>query len=305
MRTLILLAVLALLAAGCRSEPTSPKPTAESQPPASSSPVTGSSPASASPGSPSPSATLPSPAPIVAGSVVRVNYDAVQLNEGPEPESDPAGSLPVGSMAYVATAISAGGTTSLQLLPLDPGLGPTAGWAPIAETGPPDVGGVDDDPPQLEIVEYGCDSIGVDVDLIVALSPGEALACYSRPFTFAARIVDCNCDMDGGIINPSWFGIDTYTNPATGQPTTPILVEESATEPPEDTTQWLLLHLDPAAESPDPLPFGAVVEFTAQFDHPAAASCTVPQDVEAGIPGDPVLYCRTRLAVTGILMIGP
>ena len=129
------------------------------------------------------------------------------------------------------------------------------------------------------------------------MSLGDRLACYAEPFTFTARIVDCNCDIDGGFVEPQWLGIDSVTGPG-GDSVTAVLVDEDQTVAPPNAEDWLLLRLDPAATVPSPLPFGKVVEITAQFDHPAAETCVIPEGVEN--PKDPVLECRIAMAVTGI-----
>ena len=214
--------------------------------------------------------------------------DALELNESPETGSAPAGSLVRDTVVFIAEVQRADGATWFQLLPLDPAGGPESGWALIRGGGSG----------ELTAVEVGCNSIGVDASTVASMSPGNALACYDEPFTIEAWIVDCNCDIDGPFVVPEWFGTPNVQNPSTGQPTTALLVNPG-TPVPEDTADWLIVHLDPAGTYPDPLPFEQDVQVTGTFDHPAAASCAAPPGVEI-VPPDPVLYCRSTFAITAI-----
>lgn len=57
------------------------------------------------------------------------------------------------------------------------------------------------------------------------------------------------------------------------------------------------LHADPLGTYPDPLPLGAPVHLTGQFDHPAASACT---QTHFFVNAAPSVYCRTIFAVTTI-----
>jgi hypothetical protein len=282
------LAVAAIVLAGCAvpaALPTSspvPEMIAPPSPhaPASAPPASAPPPASLSP---TPAASTP-PA-IVLDSAAVATTD-LELHEEPDAASDPAGVVAAGTNAWIASE-AADGDGWYQLVPLDASeTGWRSGWLTKANANA-----------DLQPIELGCDSIGVSVSLLAGLSPGARLACYDEPFTFAARIVDCNCDIDGGYVLPEWLGV--YSLPGSdGQPITALLVDESETAPQQSTEDWLLLHLDPAGQAPDPLPLGQVVQVTGQFDHPAAATCANPPGYEIVSP-DPVLDCRTSLAITG------
>ncbi len=235
------------------------------------------------------SPTAPSPDDLTADTVARVTADTLALSESPGADSDPAGSLPRDSVVFVAAARDLDGATWLQLLPLNPGGGPESGWAAANA----------DSDGALERCELGCDSIGVDAALVAAMSPGLALACYAKPFTIEAWIVDCNCDLDGGYVDPEWLGTTSVPNPSTGRPAIALLVNPGSPVP-GDSSNRLIVHLDPAGDHPDPLPFEQDVLMTGAFDHPAAETCKAPPDVEVGVPPDPVFYCRTQFAITAI-----
>ena len=232
--------------------------------------------------------TSPSTPPLGRGDAASVAVDGLELSVAPEAGSSPAGSLARGAVAFIAEVRQAEGGTWLQLLPLDPAGGPESGWTLTQGDGSAG----------LTRVELGCDAIGVDAARVATMSPGLALACYHEPFTIEAWIIDCNCDIDGGYVDPEWLGTTVIKNPATGQPTTALLVNPGSPVP-GDPSEWLMVHLDPAGDYPDPLPFGQDVLVTGSFDHPAAASCKAPPDVEI-VPEDPVLYCRTAFAITAI-----
>jgi hypothetical protein len=280
------IAVVTIILAACTASSGTPSPSAAA--PASASPT-------ASDASPEPTVADPtdSPAPPLGrGSSASVAVDSLALSEAPATDSTPAGSLARDKVVFIAEVVQADGATWFQLLPSDPGSGPESGWAAIGGDGSA----------QLTRIELGCDSIGVDAATVAAMSPFTALACYSKPFDFEAWIVDCNCDIDGPFVDPDWLGAMVIKNPATGQPTTALLVNPGSPVP-GDSADWLMVHLDPAGDYPDPLPFEQNVLITGSFDHPAAASCKAPAGVEI-VPKDPVLYCRTTFAITEIKLGG-
>ena len=130
-------------------------------------------------------------------------------------------------------------------------------------------------------------------EAVRAVSRGDRLGCFSGvPITFQARLLSCNCDVDGGGYQPRWFGVG-------GQPL--LLVEPSETTVPEQYDDWLILALDPDGAHADVLPIGQIVDVTGMFDHPAARNCTyqgVPDDT-AG-PPTPSSACRFMFATTSI-----
>jgi hypothetical protein len=116
------------------------------------------------------------------------------------------------------------------------------------------------------------------------------------PITVEARLIGCNCDVDGSWYTPSWFFLGS------GGPA--LLVEPGDTRGPDSVNpdDWFALNLDPAGEHPDVLPIDRVVEVTGIFDHPAASSCT-RTDMD-GHPA-PSQGCRLEFAVTRLLVHGP
>jgi hypothetical protein len=110
------------------------------------------------------------------------------------------------------------------------------------------------------------------------------LVCFPRlPITVDARLIPCNCDIDGSWYTPWWFYLGS------GSPD--LLVAPDVTTVPSDFDDWFVLNLDPAGEHPDVLPIGQVVEVTGIFDHPAASSCT-----RTDMDGEPSTSQGCRLA---------
>jgi hypothetical protein len=132
------------------------------------------------------------------------------------------------------------------------------------------------------------------------MPPGIGLACFpGRPITVEARLVACNCDVDGGWFEPSWF---TFGGG-------PLLVDPRATKAPSDTADWFALYMDPNGQHDDVLPtegvdptLGQVVEVTGMFDHPAAASCTFTEMDRKAVPSQD---CRLAFAVTRLVVVEP
>ena len=142
----------------------------------------------------------------------------------------------------------------------------------------------------LEPGTVECPPVPADFTALAALTRGERLACFGgAPITVRARIVPCYCDIDAGAIQPEWFGFGN------GQPL--FLVEPTASTAPSDPRDWIILHLDPAGQHPDPLPVGELVEVTGMFDHPAARDCMLAMFDE---PSRPTPACRFAFAVTSL-----
>jgi hypothetical protein len=147
--------------------------------------------------------------------------------------------------------------------------------------------------PWLAAGDFACPPKPTDLRSLAALLPSVGLACFRRvPVTVQARLIECNCEMDGPTYSPSWFGLGSGHM---------LLVEPEVTRPPADVGRWLILELDPAGQHPDLLPVGDVVEVTGIFDHPAAAACT------GNVGGDdvpvPTQDCRLEFAVTGLVTV--
>lgn len=142
--------------------------------------------------------------------------------------------------------------------------------------------------------EADCPPVPNDVAAVVTIPLGARLACFSRkPITIRARLIECYCDVDGGGFDPAWFGVDD-------QPL--LLVEPSATYPPADSRDWLIVALDPSGRYPELLPVGHAVEVTGMFDHPDAQNCLfgdIPVDT-AGPPA-PTAACRFMFATTSLV----
>lgn len=162
--------------------------------------------------------------------------------------------------------------------------GPGFGWVAAASR---------DGEPWLEPGTFECPRRPEDLTALAALSDDVALACFPRdPITVRARLVSCNCDVDGPPMDPGWLGFGA-------EPI--LLVDPSDTRPPGQPENWFPLHLDPDA-GVDPVPIDAIVDVTGIFDHPAAESCTVAEMDE---PPAPSIACRFAFAVTDLDVVQP
>ena len=157
--------------------------------------------------------------------------------------------------------------------------------------------------PWVITAKYDCPRAPATMEALAALRPNVGLACFAgRPITVQARIVECNCDVDGAPeYDPAWFGWSGG----------PLLVPPSTNRPEARAADWFGLRLDPSGEYPNPLPVGmyvsgttwsdaGIMDVTGVFDHPAAAACTVtliPYDEHDAVP---TTDCRSMFAVTHI-----
>ena len=142
---------------------------------------------------------------------------------------------------------------------------------------------------------FNCPPVPTDLRSLAVLPPGAGLACFPRlPITVKARLITCNCDVDGSWYTPSWFYLGS------GGPN--LLVPPDVAAVPGDVADWFVLNLDPSGEHPDVIPIGQIVEVTGIFDHPAASSCT-----RTDMDGGPVSSqgCRLEFAVTRLQVFGP
>ena len=195
--------------------------------------------------------------------------------------------LPLGTPLYVLEGpVSASDYTWYEVVPLTSRLDLHSGWVAAASRS---------GEPWLAASDFACPLMPTDLRSLRALPSSVGLACFPRmPITVQARLVDCNCEMDGPTYSPGWFGLGSGYK---------LLVEPEATRLPASTADWFILKLDPSGQHPDVLPVGKVVEVTGIFDHPAAASCT------GNVGGDdvpvPTPDCRLDFAVTRLVTVGP
>jgi hypothetical protein len=141
-----------------------------------------------------------------------------------------------------------------------------------------------------------CPPVPADVSALLAISrDARLLRCFSgRPIAVQARLIGCNCDVDGGAYEPRWFSDGS-------QPL--LLVEPSETSAPAEYNEWLIVRLDPSGTYPAVVPVGDVVEVTGMFDHPAARDCTyqgLPDDVNTPAPTS---KCRYMFVTTSIVAV--
>src|SRR5262245_53657275 len=194
--------------------------------------------------------------------------------------------LPLGSRLYVLNGpVRGSGYDWFEIAPLDSRNLPR-GWVASA---------IRDGSPWITGGEFDCPAVPTDMRSLAAMPSGVGLFCFPRePITVEARLIGCNCDMDGASYEPDWLGL--------GGGSPDLLVEPDVTTLPPDPADWNVLHLDPAGEHPDVIPRDQVVLVTGIFDHPAASTCTLtPMDGEPG----PTQDCRFAFAVTRLLVRGP
>jgi hypothetical protein len=193
--------------------------------------------------------------------------------------------LPLGTTLFVVGGpVDASGYTWYEVAPMASGGLPT-GWVASA-----DRGGM----PWIGATSADCPPVPADFASLAALPQGVGPACFPQlPITVRARLLSCNCDMDGAWHEPFWFVAGS------GRPD--VLVEPGSTDVPEDFGDWFILNMDPNGEHPANLPYGEVVEATGMFDHPAAEGCTLTEP-----DGEPVASggCRLAFAVTRLAVVG-
>lgn len=273
------------------SQAASPSPAAAS-PPNSGLPLPSASPlpASADPPSPSPPASVVTPAPSAADAELAVPALVATVQPDVRVRSAPGLAatsekltplLPTGTELVVLSGpVAADGYHWYEVTPLARASSLPRGWVAAASR---------DGEPWLAARTPSCPARPTAFAALAAIPSPLALVCFPRvPITFEARIIDCNCDVDGGWLEPSWFSWGTYR----------WLIDPSQTQhDPADPEFWL--HLDPAAKRPSTLPLGQIVTLTGMFDHPAAEACVLHSYYPSG--ATPSGACRLEFAVTEIV----
>ena len=163
--------------------------------------------------------------------------------------------LPLGTPLYILDGpVSASGYTWYEVDPLGSRTLPPGWVAAASRTGET----------WLAPGDFDCPPVPTDFRTLAALPSAVGLACFPRtPINVVARLISCECDVDGAWLTPGWFSSGT----GRGQ----MLVEPGMTRPPTDVGDWFWLSLDPAGQHPRDLPLGDVVEVSGVFDHPDAA----------------------------------
>jgi hypothetical protein len=291
---IIALLSLIVLCAGCSSSVAlmPPSPSAPPSAEAASTEIPAATQALPTTPTPLPSA---SPRPSRPASTVRRNAAAVSVVDGLRVRSKPRISddsqmyeplLPVGTQLYVLDGpVTASGYTWYEVVLLGSGRTPQGWVAAASRSGERWLAGGD----------FSCPPIPTDFRSLSALPPAVGLACFPRiPITVMARLISCNCDVDGAWLTPAWF------SQGTGGPE--MLVEPRMNRPPDKVDEWFWLHLDPAGQHAKVLPLGEVAKVTGIFDHPAAARCTFTEIDSEPVPSQ---RCRLAFAVTRLVTVGP
>lgn len=226
---------------------------------------------------------------LAAGSVVTtLADDGLRVRSKPKISDDSIKQeplLPLGTDLLVLDGpVSASGYDWYETVPLSSGDLPS-GWIAAADR---------DGTPWVAPGAFECPPMPTDLDTLASLPRGVGLHCFTgQPITVKARLLACDCDVDGSWYTPSWFSLGT----GSGE----LLVDPSRTTVPPDTGDWFWLSLDPDGDHPEPLPMGKVVEVTGMFDHPAAQTCTITEMDSDPVPsqGCRLTYAVTRLRVAG------
>ena len=292
----IALLSLVVLCAGCSSSAASmpPAPSAPSSPGAATTEIPTATPALPTTMTPPPSA---SPRPSQTASTVTRDAVAVTVVDGLRVRSKPRISddsqmyeplLPVGTPLYILDGpVSASGYTWYEVALLRSGSTPQGWVAAASRSGEP----------WLAAGDFSCPAIPTDFRSLAALPPPVGLACFPRiPITVMARLISCNCDVDGASLTPGWFSLGT------GGPE--MLVEPRMTRPPANVGDWFWLSLDPAGQHANALPMGEVVEVTGIFDHPARRELYVHRDGQGACsqPTLPARVCGRKTRCTTVAL---
>ncbi len=186
--------------------------------------------------------------------------------------------LPATRLLILGGPVSGSGYEWYEVAPLAPSL--PRGWVASASR---------DGEAWVAAADFECPPAPRDMRSLLELPPGVGVLCFpNEPMTVKARLISCECDVDGGWYTPSWFAS------AGGN----VLVEPDRTTPARDLRDQLDLSLDPDGAHPDELPVGELVEVTGVFDHPAASTCTLTEPDGAPVPS---IDCRLMFAVTRLV----
>lgn len=266
------------------SVPVSPSASASSVVAGSPAPATSTAePTSAPTAPPETEALAPGRAAITIVEGVRVR-SAPSVNDAVSQKYTPL--LPAGTVLFVLDGPrAASGYEWWQVVPTAFRVeGPGHGWV---------AGASREGEPWVQPTQIDCPPTPANLAALMDVTDGMALACFAHtPLTIRARLVSCNCDIDGPPVVPAWLGISA-------EPI--LLVDASETGPPDSPEDWYQLHVDPKAGITS-LPEGRVVDVTGTFDHPAAADCLV-SDFDA--PPTPSASCRFVFAVTALEVVQP
>jgi hypothetical protein len=225
--------------------------------------------------------------PIGAGTVVQTLADAgLRMRSKPSTDADSYKYEPLlalgAPLVILDGPVSGSGYEWYVVAPLS-AAGAPYGWVASASR---------EGEPWIEPAEFSCPAAPTTMRELIDLPPGVGVACFpNTPITVRARLLSCNCDIDGPGYEPSWFGVGSGD----------LLVEPDRTSAQVGDHDSMLLTLDPAGAHPDTLPVGEVVELTGVYDHPAASSCTVITDTNP----EPSQDCRLRFVVTEYGVEGP
>lgn len=220
------------------------------------------------------------------GSVVVTIVDGVRVRSLPEVSAasilrEPL--LPRGTQLFLLEGpVQASGYDWYSVAPISFGRGGLEGW--VAK-------GSREGIPWLETGSATCPAAPTTVRALSALTPGQRLACFGgQSISVRGKFLNCQCEIDGPPMNPSWFGVSESR----------FLVEPSRSGPLGDVTDALWVVLDPAGTYPHPVPIGRVLDVTGVFDHPAAAACTMSD----GALSERTPSCRYAFAVTSMVPAG-
>ena len=182
------------------------------------------------PGPTGSSTPVPNPTmPFVGRVVTTLASDGLRVRSEPRISEDSQKLeplLPLGSELYVLEGpVSASGYAWYEVAPLASRNLPS-GWVASADR---------DGHPWIGAGAFDCPPVPTDFRSLAVLPPGVGLACFPRVLiTVKARLISCNCDVDGPWYEPSWFSLWSGS--------LDLLVEPDVTTVPGDFADWFALN---------------------------------------------------------------
>jgi len=219
------------------------------------------------------------------GSVVRTIDDAVRVRSAPGTgDGSPVihQGLPRDAALYVLDGpISDDGHDWYLVDRLDVPRPEPRGWVAAADT---------DGRPFVQAGTLECPPAPKTPSDLQHVAYGYRVGCFAaRPLTFTARLLACECNVDGPM-EPTWL------MPDYGPEGPWLLIDPTATRPSALLADDLFLIRHPDSPEPHPSWLGSTVRVTGMFGHPDAAGCATPIGDGPRRPKD----CSGIFVVTGM-----
>lgn len=220
------------------------------------------------------------------GSAVRTTDDGLRMRTSPgtNPGSPVIQVLPSDTSLYVLDGpVTDDGRDWYRVDWLDAPSPKPFGWVAAAGL---------DGTPFIEPATLQCPPAPTVPSEVAAMPSGFRVGCFGEePLTIRARLVPCECNVDGPFegMQPSWL------MPDYGPDGPWLLIDADAAGPSPLLTNDLFLTRHPDAPSPDAWG-GSIVRVTGMFDHPDVADCGLWVGDGPASPGD----CSDTFVVIGM-----